>query len=285
MLKDRFFFGTLMILLFVSISLFDGWIDGSVTFRPADDKTIQGTLFLVLIALVVVLAQREIAALFRSRDIKIFTPVTAPASILFLASWYLPQIIDFSLHIYLSLLGAFSLMAVLLYQYFFYGIQGAAVNCGGSIFSILYIGLLSGFCLAVRVEFGLWTMFMFVFVVKGADIGAYIIGNFFGNRPFSPRLSPGKSWEGMIGAIVTAVGLGIVMASVCGIMKWWLAGLFGISFAFIGQLGDLTESMLKRDCQRKDSASKIPGFGGILDIIDSPLVSAPFAYLFFWVTL
>jgi len=63
-------------------------------------------------------------------------------------------------------------------------------------------------------------------------------------------------------------------------MVWWLAIIFGFCFAFIALAGDLVESMLKRDAEQKDSAKKVPGFGGVLDIIDSPLVAAPFAYLF-----
>jgi len=64
-------------------------------------------------------------------------------------------------------------------------------------------------------------------------------------------------------------------------MVWWSAAIFGVCFAFIGQIGDLVESMMKRDAEQKDSANNVPGFGGILDIIDSPLLAAPFAYLFF----
>jgi len=64
-------------------------------------------------------------------------------------------------------------------------------------------------------------------------------------------------------------------------MAWWSAVIFGFCFAFIGQIGDLAESMIKRDAEQKDSANKVPGFGGILDIVDSPLLAAPFAYLFF----
>jgi len=65
------------------------------------------------------------------------------------------------------------------------------------------------------------------------------------------------------------------------IMSWPAAVFFGCCFAFIGQFGDLVESMLKRDAEQKDSANTVPGFGGILDVIDSPLIAAPFAYLFF----
>ena len=122
---------------------------------------------------------------------------------------------------------------------------------------------------------------MFVFVIKSADIGAYSIGTLFGKHKFSPKISPKKTWEGMIGAIAAAMIVAIGFARSCDIMSLWAAIVFGFCFAFIGQLGDLAESMIKRDAEQKDSASKIPGFGGVLDVIDSPLVAAPFAYMVF----
>jgi phosphatidate cytidylyltransferase len=88
----------------------------------------------------------------------------------------------------------------------------------------------------------------------------------------------------MAGAVATAVIVAIGFAVSCDIMAWWPAAIFGFCFAFIGQLGDLAESMLKRDAEQKDSANKVPGFGGILDVIDSLLVAAPFSYLFFMFT-
>ena len=135
--------------------------------------------------------------------------------------------------------------------------------------------------LAVRIDFGLWPLLMFVFVVKSADIGAYTVGSLLGRHKFSPKISPGKTWEGMAGAVAVAMIVAILFAETCDIMVWWLAAIFGLCFAFIGQLGDLLESMIKRDAEQKDAANKVPGFGGILDIIDSPLVAASFAYLFF----
>jgi len=144
-----------------------------------------------------------------------------------------------------------------------------------------YLGLLSSFPLAMRIEFGLWPMLMFVFVIKSSDIGAYAIGTLYGKRKFSPKISPGKTWEGMGGACAAAVIVAVGFAVGCGIMAWWMAVGFGLCFAFLGQMGDLAESMMKRDAERKDSANKVPGFGGVLDIIDSILVAAPFGYLFF----
>ncbi|MCX5635992.1 MAG: phosphatidate cytidylyltransferase, partial [Planctomycetota bacterium] len=134
---------------------------------------------------------------------------------------------------------------------------------------------------AIRIKFGLWAILMFIFVVKCADIGAYTIGSVFGKHKFSPKISPGKTWEGMAGAVLFATIVAILFAVVFGIMKVWQAAIFGLFFAFIGQFGDLAESMIKRDAAQKDSSDSVPGFGGVLDVIDSPLAAAPFAYLFF----
>ncbi|GAI53899.1 unnamed protein product, partial [marine sediment metagenome] len=103
---------------------------------------------------------------------------------------------------------------------------------------------------------------MFVFTVKSADIGAYAVGSLWGAHKFSPKISPGKTWEGMAGAIAIAMIVTVLFAESCDIMGWWLAAIFGFCFAFIGQFGDLAESMIKRDAEQKDSANNVPGFGG-----------------------
>jgi phosphatidate cytidylyltransferase len=281
MLKYRLLFGTLMTVLFVAVVIFDGWLDGSVTASTADDKSVQGTLLCILIALLVIPAQIELSKLAAAKSLKIFLPVAIPGSILF-ATWrFWQQFVALRPEMYLLLLSVFVLAAVLLWQYARYGASGVLANCGVNCFSIWYLGLLSGFCLAIRIEFGLWPLLMFIFVIKCSDIGAYAIGSRYGKHKFSPKISPAKSWEGMGGAWAAAVIVAVGFAVSCDIMAWWLAVVFGLCFAFIGQMGDLTESMMKRDAQQKDSANKVPGFGGILDIIDSLLVAAPFAYVFF----
>jgi phosphatidate cytidylyltransferase len=85
----------------------------------------------------------------------------------------------------------------------------------------------------------------------------------------------------MAGAVIFGVLIALLFGRVFGIMNWKSAAVFGICFAFIGQYGDLAESLIKRDTGQKDSSSSVPGFGGMLDVIDSPLAAAPFAYLFF----
>jgi len=283
MLKYRLLFGILMTVFFTAVVVFDGWLDGGLTATAADDKPVQGTFLFLLIALLAIPAQLELSRLAAAKNLKFFTVVSIIASILFAGAWYWPQLVKIAPGMYLFFLSVFVLMALLFYQYVRYGTSDVLANCGVSYFSIVYLGLLSSFVLAIRIDFGLWPLLMFVFVVKFADIGAYAIGNLLGKHKFSPKISPSKTWEGMVGAVIVAVVVAIGFAVCCDIitLSWWLAAIFGFCFAFIGQFGDLAESMLKRDAEQKDSANKVPGFGGILDVIDSPLVAAPFAYLFF----
>lgn len=281
MLKYRLIFGTLMVAFFAAVVIFDGWLDGSVTVAAVDDKAVQGTIFCVLIALLAIPAQFEMAKLAASKGLKIFTPLSITASILLATSIYWPQLFSISAATYLLFVLAFTFVGLLIYQYYRFGTSGVLANCGVNYFSIIYLGLLSAFCVAVRVEFGVWGLLMYIFVVKSSDIGAYSIGKCFGKHKFSPKISPGKTWEGMAGAVAVAIIVAVLFAVNSGIMGWLPAVVFGFCFAFIGQLGDLAESMIKRDAEQKDSSSSVPGFGGILDIIDSPLVAAPFAYLFF----
>lgn len=281
MLKQRLFFGVLMTAFFIALVIFDSWIDGSLTETQSDDKPIQGTVFCLLIAGLVIPAQLELSKLAAAKKLIIFTPVTIVSSILFATNGFMRQFIHIPTNTFLIFLLVSVLFTLLLYQYFFYKISSVLANCGASYFSILYLGLLSSFCVAIRLECGLWPLLMFVFVVKFADIGAFTIGNICGKHKFSPKISPGKTWEGMAGAVIFAIIVAIGFAVSCDIMSWWFAVIFGLCLAFIGQIGDLVESMIKRDAEQKDSANKVPGFGGILDIIDSPLVAAPFGYLFF----
>ena len=280
MFKHRLTFGALMIVFLAAILIFDGWLDGSLT-AAAPDKPVQGTLLCILIAGLVIPAQLELSRLAAARNLRIFTAAAVVASALLATSRYWPQLIDVPFAICLPVLLALTLMLLFLCQYVCCGTSAVMANCGASCLCVFYLGILSSFVLAVRIDFGLWRILMFICVVKSADIGAYAIGSLFGKHKFSPRISPGKTWEGMAGATAAAVAVALLFATCCDIMDWLPAMVFGLLFAVVGQMGDLVESMIKRDAGQKDSASKVPGFGGILDIIDSPLVAAPFAYLFF----
>lgn len=265
----------------MGVVILDGWLDGSLTASVADDKQVGGTLVCTLIILVVIAAQFELSRLAAAKNLKSFRPVSIIGSILLTSTWYWPQFAEISTGLYLSFTLVCVLLGLVLAQYIRHGTEGVLANSGVNCFSVIYLGLFSGFVLAIRIDFGVWPLLMFVFVVKFSDIGAYAIGRPFGKHKFSPKISPGKTWEGMVAATVTAMIVAFVFAVSFDIMAWWLAVIFGFCLAFAALAGDLVESMMKRDAQQKDSAKNVPGFGGILDVIDSPLAAAPLGYLLF----
>jgi phosphatidate cytidylyltransferase len=281
MLKHRIFSAILMTAFFGGLTVLDGWFDGSATASMVDDKPVQGTLLAILLAVVLVLAVVEFARLVASKGLTVFVPVCVGGVVLVSTTWYWPQWFPIEPHLYLMLVVAFFLMAALWQQCRCQGTMGVLGNCGVNCLAIAYLGVLGAFILAIRVEMGLWEVLMVVCVVKCSDIGAYTLGKLFGKHKFSPRVSPGKTWEGLAGAMAFAAVVSLAFSAAFATMVWWKALAFGPAFAVIGQMGDLAESMMKRDAQQKDASNRVPGFGGILDVIDSPLVAAPFGYLFF----
>ncbi|OHB48612.1 MAG: hypothetical protein A2Y10_12080 [Planctomycetes bacterium GWF2_41_51] len=272
-----------MTICFVSLILFDGFLDGSLSSQK-EDSAIQGTLLAILIVLVAVPANFELAKLIKSGGAKIFLPITVVATVLIAGGWYLAQFFEDSLQfasIFFILIFGLSILAIFLWQGLKYAAIGAFANCGANLLIICYLGVLTSFIIKLRIDFGPIAFLMFVFVVKCCDIGAYTFGRLFGKHKFSPVISPKKTWEGMAGGIIFSIIVASIFAKAFDIMPLWAAVVFGAVFAYLGQLGDLAESMLKRAAETKDSASSVPGFGGVLDIIDSPLGTAIFAYLFF----
>lgn len=271
-----------MTLLFVGLVLFDAHLDGSLD-PDYGQPGLQAHILCVLIVLLTIPAILELAKLARMRDTRIFLPVAIPGTLLIATLCYWMQF--GSLQLFGLLIVLFILSISVLSSFFIqatrFGTQDVLKNCSATVFSILYLGLLCSFILGIRIDYGPWAFLMFIFTVKCSDIGAYTFGRLFGKHKMAPTISPGKTWEGLGGAAVTAGVTGYLFALLCGIISPTLGLLFGVIFAVLGQMGDLAESMLKRDAAAKDSSVLIPGFGGILDVIDSPLATAPAAYAFF----
>jgi phosphatidate cytidylyltransferase len=116
-------------------------------------------------------------------------------------------------------------------------------------------------------------------ITKLGDIGAYLVGSRFGKTPLIPRISPKKTIEGAIGGLIFSILGAFISRPFLGFSYLHLIVL-GIVFGIVGQLGDLSESLIKRDCQVKDSGKILPGMGGILDEIDSLLFTAPTFYFY-----
>jgi phosphatidate cytidylyltransferase len=154
---------------------------------------------------------------------------------------------------------------------------------------IAYLGLLPSFFAQIRWLFpwgsplGSGALALAIFVPKGCDIGAYFTGRAFGRHPMTPVLSPKKTWEGAAGGLVFAVlvAIGIDRLGSAPVLhgNWLLEIGFGLTVGLAGMLGDLAESLIKRDCQRKDASQTVPGFGGVLDVVDAVIFAAPLAYL------
>jgi phosphatidate cytidylyltransferase len=131
---------------------------------------------------------------------------------------------------------------------------------------------------------GNWLIMAVMVLVWGADIGAYFSGRAFGKRKLAPQVSPGKSWEGVYGGLV----LSLVITAIVGLVRDWsfaqvLMGLIGAAvIVFISVVGDLTESMFKRQSGIKDSSNLLPGHGGVLDRIDSLTAAIPVFAVLLW---
>lgn len=281
MLKYRLLFGTLMSALFTGLVVLDGWLDGSLAGSPAGGSHVKATILMILVALILGLGGIELSRLAAAKGLVILNPASTIGLVLLATTWYWPQVFDIPLGLYVLLVMAFVLAGVMLQQHARFGTIGVLANCGISCFSLLYLGGLGAFILGIRIDAGLGQVLMFIFAVKCSDIGAYAFGRLFGKHKLAPRVSPGKTWEGLAGAVIAGMAVSFAFATGFGIIGVWPALLFGGCMGAIGQLSDLSESMLKRDAQQKDSSNRVPGFGGILDVVDSPLFAAPFAYMFF----
>jgi len=151
--------------------------------------------------------------------------------------------------------------------------------------SVAYLGFLPSFFAQLRwlgnsPASGTCALALAIFVPKCGDIGAYFAGRRFGRRAMAPVLSPKKTWEGAAGGIVASVFAAILIDRVLpSMLPGILAEIgFGITVGIAGMLGDLAESLIKRDCQRKDASAVVPGFGGALDVVDAVIFAAPVAY-------
>lgn len=153
-----------------------------------------------------------------------------------------------------------------------------------TLFGLAYISALFSYFFYIRTlhpQQGAWLVLFLVLVTKIGDVGAYVVGNLMGRHTLVVRISPRKTVEGLIGAMLFSAMTAVLARSMFGQPPHPLVcALLGMFLGLCGQLGDLAESLLKRDCQIKDSGSLMPGLGGMLDIIDSLLFTAPLFYGF-----
>jgi len=168
----------------------------------------------------------------------------------------------------------------------------AILGLSTTLFGVLYVAWFFSFLVKIRLMLpgidGVKLLGFILLVTKSADIGALLIGSRYGKHPLLPKVSPNKSVEGTIGAVLMSACVAIMVKSFLPAilnLPLWQIFFMGAFFGGLGQLGDLSESLIKRDCGVKDSGKFLPGMGGVLDVIDSLLFSAPAFYLYMSSTL
>lgn len=160
------------------------------------------------------------------------------------------------------------------------GADGFVRDASAGVFCLSYLHLMGVFVVLMLVEDdGPWRIVAFIVATIASDIGGYAAGVFLGKHPMAPTISPKKSWEGFAGSLVTGVAAGILTVTYGLDGDWWVGVLLGVAGVVMATLGDLSESLVKRDLGIKDMGDILPGHGGLMDRLDSLIAVAPVAWL------
>ncbi len=284
--------GPVLILALAGVLWLDGALDrtpisGAIARLFGDRATLPPGLAIFACALALSpLASNELAHILRRNGVAASRRIMWAASAAgILVSCTVPETLDATLAIALvSSMAVLVLLLALLFHARNRTVEGSIAAAGGALLSFVYLGLLFGFILAIRRQHSEWLVLVLLLITKSCDIGAFFTGITMGRRKMIPWLSPGKTWEGLAGGVALATVLGVLAAKYSHLnpadppFALWEGALLGAVLALVGQGGDLIESLFKRDAGIKDSSSALPGFGGLLDVIDSPLLAAPAAF-------
>jgi phosphatidate cytidylyltransferase len=291
-MRPRLIYGPVLILALLLVAWLDHALEGADLPRglaplfPGRQTAPPGIAIFLLCVGLSLLAVRELAAIMIANGLHASKRIMTGAAVLgLLVSCVIPASLPG--HVAASLISTAAvvvLLASLLFHSRHRSVEGVVAAAGAELLAFVYLGLMFGFVLAIRREHPVCVLLWVILVTKSCDIGAYFAGRAIGRHKLIPWLSPGKTWEGLAGGVVLAMLTGAAGAwalrewfGVPGIPLW--SGLAaGAIFGITGQLGDLIESLFKRDAGMKDASTVLPGFGGVLDVLDSPLMVAPVAY-------
>lgn len=160
------------------------------------------------------------------------------------------------------------------------GADGFVRDSTAGVFALSYLFLMGVFVMLMLVEDdGPWRIVAFILATVASDIGGYIAGVLFGKHPMAPTISPKKSWEGAAGSLVVGIAASVAFVILALDGPWWAGVALGVVGVLFATLGDLSESLIKRDLGIKDMGDLLPGHGGIMDRLDSLIAVAPVAWL------
>ncbi len=282
MLRWRMILGVLLVATLAALAVWDHH-----TSPPGVWVTLPTLLVLSVVA------TNEFFTLLAARDLRpVRWPVYVVNAALVAVNWLPLAAPNFPLaaHAEISILAA-AVLALFLREMHRYERPGVVMErLALGLLVISYIGLLFSFLAKLRLlesgAVGIPALLSLILIVKLGDIGAYTVGRLIGRHKMAPVVSPGKTWEGAAGAAIAAsfagwlAGAWLVPALAPSAVVYpiwqWIA--YGLIVGAFGMAGDLAESLIKRDLGRKDSSTWLPGFGGVLDILDSILFAAPVAF-------
>ena len=230
-------------------------------------------LFVVVVVLALGLGLWELARAFAKADIVIpFLPVLVGGSLM-LISASLGQMETAAVAM------ALAAIATLVWR-LADGPDGFVRDASVGLFALSYLYLMGTFVMLMLHENdGHLRVIAFLVSAIASDVGGYAAGVLFGKHPMAPNISPKKSWEGFAGSLIAGVAMGIVTVVYLLHGPWWVGILLGVAGVVMATLGDLTESLIKRDLGIKDMGDLLPGHGGLMDRLDSLIAVAPVAWL------
>lgn len=229
--------------------------------------------FLAFVAVIVAVALWELAHVFASHEIKLpVIPIAIGGAAAYgLGYWRGPT----------DALAALALTFVVVLAWRLRGgAHGYLRDVSAGVYTLIYLpGMATFVALMLAPGNGAHRALLFVILAVCSDSGAYFAGILFGRHLMAPRISPKKTWEGLAGSVITCLAAGALGMAYLLHSKVWYGLVLGAAAAVAATLGDLVESMIKRDLDTKDMSSLLPGHGGVLDRIDAMLILAPVAWL------
>ncbi|MBW7908995.1 MAG: CDP-archaeol synthase [Kiritimatiellae bacterium] len=247
---------------------------------------------LPVLLVVTLLSMLEFYGFLQAREIPHFKWVGVTMGVAYVAATWMANYLEWTLRAEAEIIALFAAVAaVLLRQLAETKTERPLDSLGGTLLGLLYVPFLFGFIVKLLTVWGhdagrLFVLYLVV-VVKFTDIGAYFIGCAIGRHKLLPRVSPAKTWEGVIGGLLVGTAAGWAYWQIVGRARGGedpilsLAAIVGIGLllSIFGIVGDLIESLLKRAAGVKDSGRMIQGMGGLLDVLDSLLFAAPVLYI------
>lgn len=232
-------------------------------------------LFAVLVAIAVIFGILEISRAFDADNTQIsIPPLVIATAVLSIATW------KGSLA-GLAIATAFCIPNLLILQ-LRTGPEGFVKRATATTLVLVYLPFLAGFIILLARPFdGLYRVMTFVVLIACNDTFGYLVGVMAGRHPLVPKISPKKTWEGLAGSLFFTIIGGALSFHYLMHEHWWIGAIVGLVVVFTATSGDLIESALKRDLSLKDMGTMLPGHGGVMDRIDSALLSGPAVWLAF----